>query len=349
MKNMTKELSMNKLVIVYFFILVLLQSCSSLKFVTETEAIIETPQLAISTQSVQNKVISVPTATGITVSSRTPTFAATSTPTPAPTLTWTAIPTLNILERDQQLRELMKTNGNCSLPCFWGIEPKEDSWPDFKRLLNRLDLQIQDNLVQTVRETRIYDEEFALEEPYFQGSLSFFVDADNKVKIFGFSGNDLLQAQYYSIKSVMGDLGVPTYVGIDLRLGGQKGIPNEVSTTVFIAYDEAPTEYWLGKPWGLFYYTGAAHKFGSRYRFCPDSMGVADPAWPPDSFTFTMQPSQSVMNTDELAEVTGRTFMPFFPDFESATGVSVKEFYKTIIENDEVVCFDTPIDYWQLD
>jgi hypothetical protein len=47
----------------------------------------------------------------------------TKTPTLTPTITWTPLPTLPPDKALARVLELLKTNGGCKLPCWWGITP----------------------------------------------------------------------------------------------------------------------------------------------------------------------------------------------------------------------------------
>lgn len=47
----------------------------------------------------------------------------------------TFVPSLPPISKD----ELIATNGNCKLPCFWGIQPGETKWSDLLRLFEQID------------------------------------------------------------------------------------------------------------------------------------------------------------------------------------------------------------------
>ena len=52
----------------------------------------------------------------------------TSTPLPTPTIehyTPTVVPTLSPEEAEEQIREMIRTNGGCDLPCWWGVAPRQ--------------------------------------------------------------------------------------------------------------------------------------------------------------------------------------------------------------------------------
>ena len=78
----------------------------------------------------------------------------TSTPVPSPILTQTALPDLtpattpsptDIPERVTEfVLEMLETNGDCDLPCFWGITPGETSWTELEKELTAAGLMLED-------------------------------------------------------------------------------------------------------------------------------------------------------------------------------------------------------------
>jgi hypothetical protein len=70
----------------------------------------------------------------------TPSMTGTYPPEPTITLTplpptWTPQPTLNSREAQKLLSNLLKDNGGCKLPCFWGITPGETTWQEANNFL----------------------------------------------------------------------------------------------------------------------------------------------------------------------------------------------------------------------
>src|SRR5574341_850986 len=57
---------------------------------------------------------------------------------PVPSVTRTPLPTLSLADREKLLAELLKTNGNCSKPCFWGISPGTSDFDDTVAFLKSL-------------------------------------------------------------------------------------------------------------------------------------------------------------------------------------------------------------------
>lgn len=65
-------------------------------------------------------------------------------PTMKSTTTSTSIPTSmsSQAETDQRLMNLLMTNGECQLPCWWGLSPGKSAWQDAWNLLSRYDSNI---------------------------------------------------------------------------------------------------------------------------------------------------------------------------------------------------------------
>jgi len=57
-----------------------------------------------------------------------------STTTPLPTQAPTALPTLPPAQQQAFVLEMVRTNGGCDLPCWWGITPGETSWDEAQAL-----------------------------------------------------------------------------------------------------------------------------------------------------------------------------------------------------------------------
>lgn len=118
---------------------------------TKTFAILTFLLLAISCRGPQTAnpsavVITYPTSTRTSAPSTStpthtpsPTQTQTLTPTRTPTITWTPLPTIQPDERLDTMLDLLYTNANCQLPCWWGIIPGETSWASARRFLQTFD------------------------------------------------------------------------------------------------------------------------------------------------------------------------------------------------------------------
>lgn len=273
----------------------------------------------------------------------TPTNTSTSIPTATVTITPTPVPTLDKMESSKLIREYLRTNASCLLPCVWGLTPGESSWQQAHDLMTYLGLQVESSSAGTPGE---YSVTFDLENgPVIHGGMGF-LEKDGIVQVIQLGTGDITQSPYYDLRNVIKDLGAPDYVGIDLRIGGQRGDPKVLSVGITIAYEEDMQTPWPKTPWAIFNYEGGAFKIGNHYRFCPTNLFlkglVAEDktAWLPRGFYLQLQSPESPLSIEEL----GGMSTP--PRIESATGVSLEEFYRQIMDGGEPACFDTPIEFW---
>ena len=92
------------------------------------------------TQSTESTITSSPTALDLLISASPtetmpPTLTPTSTNTLTPTFTPTTVPTLPAEEARKRLLELLATNGDCRLPCLWGITPGKSNHQEARNIL----------------------------------------------------------------------------------------------------------------------------------------------------------------------------------------------------------------------
>jgi hypothetical protein len=89
------------------------------------------------TPTVTTLLIVEPTETATLLPTKTPTQTAFPTRTASPTITLTITPrpTLSTNQAQALILELLKTNGGCKLPCWWGITPGKTSWIDANEFL----------------------------------------------------------------------------------------------------------------------------------------------------------------------------------------------------------------------
>jgi hypothetical protein len=77
----------------------------------------------------------------------TPAVSLTPSPVPVPSATFTPIPTLTDEEQSVQsavVRNLMESNGNCDLPCWWGITPGKTSAMEARQFLTSLGVKYRE-------------------------------------------------------------------------------------------------------------------------------------------------------------------------------------------------------------
>ncbi|MFC1878986.1 hypothetical protein ACFLZW_03640 [Chloroflexota bacterium] len=241
----------------------------------------------------------------------------------------------------------MKTNGDCVLPCFWGIVPGKSLWQDVQSSMGYLDLLVRD---YPGKAGVIHATTFNLEDD-LRNSLSFY-EQNGVVQVINFSVKDPTRyAPYYELRNIMEHLGAPAYVAIDLLIGGPGGTPDVAKYYLIIHYGETQNGPWVKMPWVRLNYGGRALKIGNRYRFCPtdlhfEAIGYETPRLTSEGLVLHLQSLESPMTIEELSTAFGKSYYSMPPDIEKSAGVSVQEFYRKIMESDEPACFDTPINFW---
>ena len=118
----------------------------------------------------------------------TPTLVASTTSSPSSTdtkvPTETPMPPLASLVAQQQAVELLKSNGNCSLPCWWGITPGKTTWSAAESFLYQFDQQVYS---RTSGLTEPFTAEVLIPVPTEVSSIGhldhFYTISDTKVQL----------------------------------------------------------------------------------------------------------------------------------------------------------------------
>lgn len=90
------------------------------------------PVISVNTSTSSTSTPQIYTATPSRTPTKTPTITATVTIEPMPT----PLPTLNSREASLAVQKLLLENGNCQLPCWWGIVPGKTSWENTRKFLS---------------------------------------------------------------------------------------------------------------------------------------------------------------------------------------------------------------------
>lgn len=266
---------------------------------------------------------------------------ATETLTPRPlTMTPTLLPTLTADEREQKVRELLKTNAGCKLPCWWGITPGKTTWTEAERFLLSLGATIGntpdpsgtifhgtggfDFAGRGIDNSIGFDERTGIVE-------SIFIHAEGY--------NDPLQFQalwaQHSVQNIISTYGQPTRVW--LQTAGHFTEPpggKEMGYTLWLFYDNM----------GILVRSLGRVRYAPIYHICPAVQNEAEGMIRMDMYL------QSPDNPTSLEVASGTERRPeekeFIRTIQEATGLSVEQFYKLFTQKDKPACFDTPRDIW---
>jgi hypothetical protein len=291
----------------------------------------------------------VPSATATLASSPTslPTLAsislptAASTPVPEPTLLRisrpTPGPTLTNDEEQTLVLKLLKENGGCRLPCWWGFTPGEAAWPVAESFFLSNGKRIGE--YRDPRST-VYSLDFHIPLHNSQINQDYYTIGGNTIDLITVgavppeSDNEL---DYRDIqfaedwKSYM----LPQMLAV-------YGQPRQILLRTF---SDTPTG-WLPFNLLLFYpeqgilvsYYGPAGKNGKTLRMCPYQVDVRLWLWS----------SEHAMPLEHLAGMGSSPIgdMSGFRSLEEATGMSVEQFYQSFVQPSSKACLETPTGMW---
>ena len=263
------------------------------------------------------------TATGTVTPSATPTQRVI--PTEQPIMV-TPFPTQGSLSNSSFTRELLRTNGGCNLPCWWGMVPGYTRWEDAEVFLK--------SFTSSVEKSNEYSVQLINGESYIIIEYEIHINT-------GISKEDVF-AVYTKDNVVSGfTLGSPM-TDVSFRLGQmlkRQGIP----TKIFIKAKSHPFEGWAPFDIVLYYkeqhfysiYNSHNHQAGDHITACFESaMNYIDVIEPWISY-----------NDRELIEQVRWDFEPTVLSVEEALNMTPTEFYNTYKDADPL-CISSPANLW---
>lgn len=238
MTSQNQPRTLRKIFISYWLLLILLfvgifiVGCTSSQgTITQTN-----PPMTVIPTIIGSATISLPTASAVTntpVATSTIIMTSTKSPLPSspPIATATSVPTLTFAEGEMLIQELMATNEECQLPCWWGIhigDPLENVGQKFNdfgmRGWNTRTSNLGDGSLMGSITTGYYDEAEHL--LYLGVSINFHVNNDNvdymRIAVSRPSSERgepefARDWQNYFLTSILQDYGKPTQVYLRLR------------------------------------------------------------------------------------------------------------------------------------
>jgi hypothetical protein len=256
-----------------------------------------------------------------------------------------ALPTLPIKEAGKRLLELLSSNGDCHLPCFWGITPGKSTYQQAQEVLLQLS-----SISQL---TAFTPQSGAVLPVYAEGDLTLNTNvgflSENQIvshiafqaeemKKFAFSNGEtgfvnIFDAttfgdrlKFYSLQNVLAKQGIPTSVmlsahGVPVPPGGSGGFD------ILLLYPDKGV---------LINYTTQGNLVGSNMRGCPVSAHVEMELYPP---------GQSGSFFELLKRTDWAVKMNYYKPLEEVTSMKLEEFYQTFREPTDK-CIETPTKLW---
>lgn len=260
---------------------------------------------------------------------------------PTPTIASTPLPTLTAEKRLNFTKELFRTNGNCKLPCWWGVIPGEATWPEVEVFLEYVGARTGSQLLNdgsVYHGTGGFD--FDLPEGIIANRVGFLERAGviELITIYseGYSNPKAFQEQWaaYSPNLLIKEYGVPSRVWLESISSGPVTEHRIAGYTLWVFYDH------LGF---LVLYEGYG-EYEPIYHFCPRFENGED-------IRFIEMYLQSPDNPNPIEVTTGIIGLEIAPyprvqSIKDATGINITEFYNLFVQEDIQACFDTPRDIW---
>lgn len=262
----------------------------------------------------------------------------THTSTTQPTSTATPAPTLSVNQRASLMEELLATNKDCKLPCWWGVSPGVSKWMDVEDFILSIGAKtgqqsLSNDLI--LHETGGFD----LPEKGIRNRISFIESSANVIAIRvaaeGRTNPEAFKeiwASYWPDK-ILSDYGKPSRVL--LKTFSRAGESSPVQRTIYglwMFYDDKGV---------LIRYSGTVI-FDATYRICPSYAESGNLV--PDIELYLQSPTNS-MPIDDLAR-DGLTPETSIRPLEDATGVSIDQFSELLLNDPQNFCVETPRDIW---
>lgn len=270
--------------------------------------------------------------------------------TEPPPLTPTVIPTLSPINASERMLDLLSNNGNCTLPCVWGITPGQSNYLEARNILIPL---------SGIAETAYFDY-----TPYPTDDVSpLYVEGDMRLNTrmaYWYGDNNIVnfmafriieervitdsngnwvskqpifdseafpnRIQYYSLTHVLSEQGIPVSVLIYIpRVEGQPPVAGLME--VVLLYPEQGI--WVK-------YTMHMYIDGNIIRGCPANAHiemVLMPPGSPDNF-------YNILDKTDWHQTKGG-----FKPIEDATSMSIDEFFQTFRISSQK-CIETPTNLW---
>jgi hypothetical protein len=238
--------------------------------------------------------------------------------------TSTPLPTFTLEQARSYVLDLLNTNGNCRLPCWWGIIPGHTNWQEASRVLKTFSIHfsvypIQDGLYAEVSFPTPMEVPYAYE--LFQSYL-IIDDVVQEIEVYNYDF-----ASHYYLPEFLKTYGQPEEIWIRTE---QPGVRSSGPFELVLFY---PSQGILMNTPG-----GDGSIEGNIIRNCLRNMN-----WP---FLYLWSPEQQKTFIEAEQQYLTYPDSTFFLSLFEATGMTVEEFYENFIDPETAVCLETPLDLW---
>ena len=274
----------------------------------------------------------------------TPTVTLSPIPPLGPSLSPASVPTLSIDEAQMRLLELLSNNGDCRLPCLWGITPGKSTYAEAKTIL--LPLSSISELTGFIRDGGGIFPTFTENKLVLKTVIGFNVDLATAARIVQRVGlqasvqkpnnGDFIDVfdsalfsewvSFYKLHNILSEQGIPSSIML-ATFGGSLARGSTGGFDILLLYPDQGI---------LVNYTTQMQLIGSNVRGCPPNAHVEMELYPPGNsdsfFAFLEQTDWSVR-------------MTYYKSLEEVTTISPEEFYQTFREPIDQ-CIETSANLW---
>lgn len=278
-----------------------------------------------------------------------PTLTTTALPTATSTLSPTALPTLSPEQAQATILEWLKNNGDCRLPCIWGLEPEETTVEMRRNLVASFGLVQGENFVVSRRSEDknpggigyAYKSDsshhlFIHLDFYEEGGrikhLSFFTDSTkDDIRIFDDADYKRL-THYYSLGQILINYGPPSDVYLATWPYDPFAKRDYEPFIIVLIYSELGFRV---------EYVFEADKLDDKIIGCPANSVLTITTWPPKT-DISLQEIAAIGIGYEFNKVSYKFFKPI----DEVTSMNIEEFYYSFANQDDKICMTTPAEIW---
>jgi hypothetical protein len=250
------------------------------------------------------------------------------------------VPTLADVERAGIIQQLINSNAQCKLPCFWGITPGINRWADAIPLFTKLRAKIETGSNAHINYVLTFDASAkgaVVEHVYNDFDFMEKDDLVDTITVYGKGSErpEELQPiwQSYSPEQIIMESGEPTRVLISSSPSSY-GNTGKQGYYLWLFYDKNNF---------MIRYEGEFN-FSSTYHICPK---IGKNGEITDIYIKTQAPTNPLPleNGDEILSSIGSYEKVL--TFEQATGKTLDDFYAIFNQKGKPACFDTAQAIWK--
>jgi hypothetical protein len=265
-----------------------------------------------------------------------------STPTQLPTPTTTHTPslvkTMTSEEKEKEALQLLKTNGGCTYPCFWGFMPGVTRYSEMRYSMMEKGFRF----LGPYRD-KYYDTGMDFQTAYIVLRIETEVVDDTVQAIsVGLGGTDLPDlAPNFLLPALMNTLEEPTEVWFDSSF--MEGVAGRTTAnyTFWIYFEPKGT---------ILHFSGVGRLHSDHIEICPGDRNrfVKDPSYIDHAVSFYFQSVDSERPLSELHAAIGDVIPESARKIEDVSEINTTTFYNIITGASDEACFNTPRKYWAI-